>query len=610
MSFLIIKHDGKSIKDAWYLDFVEIVCYELEQSWRFICDRWLSTHRAPEYSSSAMLSLTNNIFDNNQIRDRTDYILMIKTSRTRPMPNSDQALVQFQLVGSNEQTPVFNLFTPYIRLFENNQLDCFLITSDRDLGKPEKLRMAYNSRKKMNTWQIESMQVFYSRTPNKYYSFRVEKWAEKNQKINALVVLDGEVPAVSSASDAPSAKSKKMIYYITVITGEHKSASTDAKVYVQLRGSHGETQEHRLYNPAHRNPFERGQMDHFHIFDNNIGKIKSIRIWHDNSGSSPSWLLDTVLVRCIPTSITGVQENHDVELRTQLETLRKKIMLRDLNLVEKVNELARSKVKKQPGFRGRGAAGSASPGRRGGSKDSRARSSSAESTRSTRSNSAPHKEVSNRIGNLDREIKKRSESSRERTPSPTMSILKTSSSPRPPRGRTTPTQEKKQVKFNAKETYHQLEKSDSTDSAAPTNNEPHSSEQKRVDPSNKPTAAELGWLVSIAYDDDANQVLAVKTIEHFDNTIKAIDDKTVNILDSKMKKFQRDKTLDLDEREVVVDGKSDDGASKPDTTASAALEDISNALFVFDCKRWLSRDKDDKKIKRHLKVTNILNLHS
>lgn len=44
-------------------------------------------------------------------------------------------------------------------------------------------------------------------------------------------------------------------------------------------------------------PFARGSMTSFTISLNNyIGPIKGVRVWHDNSGSSPSWYLNTVKV--------------------------------------------------------------------------------------------------------------------------------------------------------------------------------------------------------------------------------------------------------------------------------------------------------------------------
>lgn len=44
-------------------------------------------------------------------------------------------------------------------------------------------------------------------------------------------------------------------------------------------------------------PFARGSITSFTISLNNcIGPVKGVRVWHDNSGSSPSWYLNTVKV--------------------------------------------------------------------------------------------------------------------------------------------------------------------------------------------------------------------------------------------------------------------------------------------------------------------------
>jgi hypothetical protein len=57
-----------------------------------------------------------------------------------------------------------------------------------------------------------------------------------------------------------------MIYHITVITGNLKFAGTDATVYIQLKGTDGVTDIHRLHNQKSKKEFERGKMDHFQAF--------------------------------------------------------------------------------------------------------------------------------------------------------------------------------------------------------------------------------------------------------------------------------------------------------------------------------------------------------
>ena len=58
-----------------------------------------------------------------------------------------------------------------------------------------------------------------------------------------------------------------MIYHISVITGDIKFASTDASVYIQIKGADGQSEVHLLNNNNKaKKQFDRGQVDHFHVF--------------------------------------------------------------------------------------------------------------------------------------------------------------------------------------------------------------------------------------------------------------------------------------------------------------------------------------------------------
>ena len=74
VSFLMIiefKHSGKTIKEGWYLEHVEVMCPKLKQSWKFVCDRWLSNHRAPEYKTTALLLSNDQILPPEQLNQNT-----------------------------------------------------------------------------------------------------------------------------------------------------------------------------------------------------------------------------------------------------------------------------------------------------------------------------------------------------------------------------------------------------------------------------------------------------------------------------------------------------------------------------------------------------------
>jgi hypothetical protein len=83
-------------------------------------------------------------------------------------------------------------------------------------------------------------------------------------------------------------------YRITVVTGSVPDAGTDADVYITLFGTNGNSGE-RLLDNADDN-FERGQTDVFSIEMRDIGKIRQVRIRHDNSGNKPGWFLDRITV--------------------------------------------------------------------------------------------------------------------------------------------------------------------------------------------------------------------------------------------------------------------------------------------------------------------------
>uniref|UniRef100_A0A8B9P8Q1 Polycystic kidney disease protein 1-like 2 n=1 Tax=Apteryx owenii TaxID=8824 RepID=A0A8B9P8Q1_APTOW len=85
-------------------------------------------------------------------------------------------------------------------------------------------------------------------------------------------------------------------YLVTVFTGHRRGAATTSKVTLTLYGLEGQSEPHHLTDPD-TPVFERGGVDVFllcTLFP--LGELQSIRLWHDNSGHSPSWYVNRVLV--------------------------------------------------------------------------------------------------------------------------------------------------------------------------------------------------------------------------------------------------------------------------------------------------------------------------
>ena len=88
-------------------------------------------------------------------------------------------------------------------------------------------------------------------------------------------------------------------YNISVQTGMWKGFGTSARVGIVINGNQGSSGEISLTDPfARRKNFSRGSVNNFTLtVPSSLGKLTDIRIWHDNTGSSPAWFLQQVVIK-------------------------------------------------------------------------------------------------------------------------------------------------------------------------------------------------------------------------------------------------------------------------------------------------------------------------
>ena len=93
-------------------------------------------------------------------------------------------------------------------------------------------------------------------------------------------------------------------YEITVFTGNIENAGTDANVFLSLFGSWSWIED-QLALPlgGSFDPFERNSTDRFRIHGHNLGRIRYLRIRHDNSGGKPGWFLDQIRIHQIKENV-------------------------------------------------------------------------------------------------------------------------------------------------------------------------------------------------------------------------------------------------------------------------------------------------------------------
>lgn len=329
--------------------------------------------------------------------------------------------------------------------------------------------------------------------------------------------------------------------------------------------------------------------------DKNVGDLKLIKIWHDNSGSAPGWFLQAVLIKAIPTTLSGQQDKHDSELRDQVDRLIKKYRIKELNL--------------QDSLRGRGSSrrpvSSSSSKNRSKSADAVSASTTSSPSQSnppspTPSKRSPSAESSKsdqvvvdgrkspssssvRSGHvsLKNVLRKNHAKAQLSRSSPALSILKKSASPRTTR---------KSVKFDSETTT-----STETGGAKTKSSSGKETSSSKSDSKTAPRLEmNMEWLMTIVYAENG-PVRGIRTVENFDPNIKSIDNSLVEAYNNKMKKLDK-----------VKGQQQTSGAESSVKSPDLSKVKPENIVYVFECNKWLSKDADDRKIERIIKLSNVL----
>ncbi|XP_077166491.1 polycystin-1-like protein 3 isoform X9 [Paroedura picta] len=114
-------------------------------------------------------------------------------------------------------------------------------------------------------------------------------WARQKQRVDArkvrVTVLAGRATSTSSGC-----------YLVQVFTGYRRGAATTAQVVLTLYGAEGQSEPYLLQHP-HTPSFETGSMDAFLLpTQQPLGPLHAVRLWHNNSGASPSWFVRRLVV--------------------------------------------------------------------------------------------------------------------------------------------------------------------------------------------------------------------------------------------------------------------------------------------------------------------------
>ncbi|KAL4660900.1 lipoxygenase homology domain-containing protein 1-like [Arapaima gigas] len=321
-----IRHDNTNLHADWYLDQVEVLDMETEEVYLFLCERWLSKDKEDKrierifyvkgyegernslHSSKKIMKVSMDSNMNKKSKKKRaeeevieespiiPYHVSVSTGMARDASTTSRAYI---IVEGPD-----NLQTDRIWLDLAQGKNCFAAGSMEqfqtfgiDVGEIKKVELGHDGATPESCWLVDELSVAMP-TRGVMYVFKCKSWLAKDRG-------DGLTARVFSVLDAESITIvQKVIYEVTVVTGDVQKAGTDTRIYLTVFGTSGNTDEILLQKNEDR--FERGQEDMLILEIDDIAPLKKIRVRTDGSGSRPDWFLDKIIMRNLSTDAVSV----------------------------------------------------------------------------------------------------------------------------------------------------------------------------------------------------------------------------------------------------------------------------------------------------------------
>ncbi|TNN59103.1 Lipoxygenase y domain-containing protein 1 [Liparis tanakae] len=317
-----IRHDNSMVGADWYLDQVEVLDFETEEVYMFLCERWLSKkkedkriertffvkgyegERNTDPNSKKMLQAKLGLDRNANKKKKKKkvaeegpiipYHFTLSTGTERDAGST--ARVYVIITGPNDvETDRLWLDLPEgKKSFTAGTMEHF-VCSGTDVGEIKRVELGHNGVTPESCWLVDELSVAVP-TKGIKYSFPCNCWLAKDRG-------DGLTARLFNVLDATTINiNRKVIYSVTVVTGDTQFAGTDTNIFLTVFGANGSTEEMLLVKNEDR--FERDQQDTFSLEIDDIAPLKKIRVQIDGSGSRPDWFLDRIMMRSLNTEET------------------------------------------------------------------------------------------------------------------------------------------------------------------------------------------------------------------------------------------------------------------------------------------------------------------
>ncbi|XP_005372932.1 PREDICTED: lipoxygenase homology domain-containing protein 1 isoform X2 [Chinchilla lanigera] len=319
-----LRHDNSKWYADWYVEKVEIWNDTNEDEFLFLCGRWLSLKkedgrlerlfyekeytgdRSSNCSSPAdfweialsskmadvdIATVTGPMVDYVQEGPVIPYYVSVTTGKHKDAATDSRAYII--LIGEEDECSnrIWLDYPQGKRGFACGSVEEFYV-GGLDVGTIKKIELGHDGASPESCWLVEELCLAVP-TQGTKYTVRCNCWLAKDRG-------DGVTSRVFDLLDALVVNiGVKVLYEMTVWTGDVVGGGTDSNIFMTLYGINGSTEEVQLDKKKAR--FEREQNDTFIMEILDIAPFTKMRIRIDGLGSRPEWFLERILLKNMST---------------------------------------------------------------------------------------------------------------------------------------------------------------------------------------------------------------------------------------------------------------------------------------------------------------------
>ncbi|XP_072215279.1 lipoxygenase homology domain-containing protein 1 [Excalfactoria chinensis] len=310
-----IRHDNSMFSPDWFLEKVEILDETTEESFVFLCERWLSKKKEDKKIERTLYEQSydgerRSLSESSVSLSSLDSSGNPKEKKSRLIKSAEEGLlIPYHITvttgteyDSSTDSRVFIIImgpqkvrTERLWLdlpegkdeFADGSVEKFSVWG-LDVGEIKKVEVGHDGATPESCWLMEELTIVVP-TKGVMYNFVCKCWLARDKG-------DGLTSRILNILDADCVNvGIKILYEVTVVTGDIESGGTDAGIFMTVFGSNGNTEEMQLDKNGDR--FERGQQDSFIMEIADIAPLRKMRIRTDAKGTRPDWFLERIVMR-------------------------------------------------------------------------------------------------------------------------------------------------------------------------------------------------------------------------------------------------------------------------------------------------------------------------